>query len=358
MSAGAAPEGMSGNGEESGSENESADANAGASAETRRALLVDAFAAEPLAGNAAGVVPDAAGLGEAQMAAVARELNASETVFVLPPEAEPNEVETKAEAGEKRETADRRFRYFTPTGEIDLCGHATVAGHFHLYADGVLGAGEHTVQTAAGVLDVRVTEDGTVWTTYPEPAVRRVEGREGASADGESGDGSDLRGRVAAALDVPADRMLEDLPLAVADAGVPFLLVPLDYLTTLRGADPEMSAVSEVCGAVGAAGVYAFTFDTLAADADVHGRAFAPTAGVPEDPVTGTASGAVAAYLRSSGAFEEVPEELVCEQGHVLDRPGRVRVRLDPLRVGGTAATALDGEVRVPDPGEEEIIEA
>jgi PhzF family phenazine biosynthesis protein len=203
-----------------------------------------------------------------------------------------------------------------------------------------------------------VTDEGVVWTTYPDPTVEGVEGREGASENDGSGDDADRRERVAAALDVPADRMLEDLPLAVGDAGVPFLLVPIDYLTTLRGADPETGAVSEVCAAVGATGIYAFTFDTLAADADVHGRAFAPAAGVPEDPVTGTASAAVAAYLRSSGAFEEAPEELVCEQGHVLDRPGRVRVRLDPLRVGGTATAALDGEVRIPDQGAEEIIEA
>jgi PhzF family phenazine biosynthesis protein len=310
------------------------------SAETRRALLVDAFAAEPLAGAPVGVLPDAAGLSDAQMAAVAGELNAPETVFVRPGDGD----------------VVRRFRYVAPTGEVDRCERATVAACTHLFDEDAVGVdadgGECVVGTAAGDVDVRATGDGTVWVTQPEPTVRRVE-------DAPEGGEASVRERIADALDVPADRLLSDLPLAVGDAGAPFLLVPLDYLTTLRRADLGGSALADVCAAVDAVGVYAFTFDTLAADADVHGRAVVP-AGRGEEAATGSASAAVAAYLRSSGAFGDVPEELVCEQGHVLGRPARVRVRLDPLRVGGTAVTALDGEVRIPDAGDGDdgIIEA
>ena len=92
----------------------------------RRCLLVDAFAEEPLAGNPAGVLPDADGLGPDQMQAVAAEIGASETAFLHP-------------SG----SADRRVRYFTPTTEVDLCGHATIASHAHLHADGVVEAGTH-----------------------------------------------------------------------------------------------------------------------------------------------------------------------------------------------------------------------
>ena len=97
---------------------------------------------------------------------------------------------------------------------------------------------------------------------------------------------------------------------------------------------------------------------------------FAPAAGVDEDPVTGTASGAVGAYLREIEAFgeaaggdssaTELPEEMVLEQGHFVDRPGTVRVwaREDPVTVGGRAVTALEGSVVVPEPDDDDILEA
>jgi PhzF family phenazine biosynthesis protein len=89
--------------------------------ETRRTLLIDAFAAEPLAGNAAGVVPDADGLDAERMQAIARELSASETAFLTP---------------DADDEVDRRIRYFTPEQEVDLCGHATIASLVHLHAEG------------------------------------------------------------------------------------------------------------------------------------------------------------------------------------------------------------------------------
>jgi PhzF family phenazine biosynthesis protein len=86
-----------------------------------------------------------------------------------------------------------------------------------------------------------------------------------------------------------------------------------------------------------------------------------PSLGIAEDPVTGTASGAVGGYLRHVDAFDgDEPDELRFEQGHFLDRPGHVRVRVEAegVRVGGRATVALDGEIRIPDDGDDEIIEA
>jgi len=103
----------------------------------RRACLVDAFTDEPYAGNAAGVVPEADDLSAAQMQAIARELSASETAFVS-----------------DSDDADRKVRYFTPTQEVDLCGHATIASHALLAADGVIEPGTHTLETNVGVLGI------------------------------------------------------------------------------------------------------------------------------------------------------------------------------------------------------------
>jgi PhzF family phenazine biosynthesis protein len=152
-----------------------------------------------------------------------------------------------------------------------------------------------------------------------------------------------------------------DLPTAVASTGLPFLVVPVNFLERLGEADPDDDAVEALADEFDVAGVYAFTFDALDADATLHGRAFVPSLGISEDPVTGTASGAVGGYLRRVDAFDgDAPDELVFEQGHFLDRPGRVRVRVesDGVRVGGRATVALDGEIRVPDDDGDEIIEA
>jgi PhzF family phenazine biosynthesis protein len=302
----------------------------------RRALLVDAFATEPLAGNAAGVVPDAADLTETQMRAVARELGASETAFVR-----------------DSARADRRLRFFSPTAEVDLCGHATVAVHAHLHRDGALAAGEHTVETGAGVFDVTVTDAGVVWLAGDAPSVERVEADLDRVADALGVDPAALR-------DVGAD-----LPVAVASTGLPYLVVPVNFLSRLGEADPDDDAVAALADDHGAAGVYAFTFDAVDRGSTLHGRTFAPGLGIPEDPVTGTASGAVAAYCRAVGAFDgDPPDEVRCEQGHFLDRPGLVRVRVesgddgDVVRVGGEAVTALDGTLTVPAADGDDIVEA
>ncbi|MFB6141874.1 MAG: PhzF family phenazine biosynthesis protein [Halorientalis sp.] len=298
--------------------------------DTRQVSLVDAFTDEPMGGNPAGVVPDAAGLTDDQMAAIAAELGASETAFLLP-----------------SEDADRRVRYFTPTTEVDLCGHATVASHARLHERGAVEAGEHTLETNVGTLTITVGDDGTVWMTQDQPTVERVDLDYERVADALGVD-------VAALEDVGAD-----LPLSRATTGLPFLVVPVNFLEHLGGMDPDLGAIEDLSLETETAGVYAFTFDTLADASTLHGRMFAPKAGVPEDPVTGTASGATGAYLRAFDAFDSLPEEMVFEQGHFLDRPGHVRVRVgEEVSVGGRAVTTLEGDLVVPEPAADDIIEA
>jgi PhzF family phenazine biosynthesis protein len=112
--------------------------------DTRHVAILDVFTSDPLSGNPAGLVPDAGGLDGEQMQAIARELNASETAFISP-----------------SEDADRRIRYFTPTQEVDLCGHATIGSHAWLAQEGRIEDGAHTLETNVGVLDIEI-DDGTV----------------------------------------------------------------------------------------------------------------------------------------------------------------------------------------------------
>lgn len=298
--------------------------------ETIRVLQVDAFTDEPLTGNPAGVVPDADDLSDDQMQAIAAEMAVSETAFLC-----------------SSETADRRIRYFTPTQEVDLCGHATIGTFAHLHDEG-LATGTTTLETNVGTLEIEVADDGTVWMTQDEPTIREVDVGYDRAAEALGVDQAALKGASA------------DIPLAVSSTGLPFLIAPITYLSDVGDAQPDMAAIEALTDAVDAAGVYLFTFDALEPDSTVHGRMFAPGAGVPEDPVTGTASGAVGAYLDRFGAFDDdLPEELRLEQGHYVDRPGIVRVRLDDaVRVGGRGVTVLDGSLAVPEAEEDEILEA
>ncbi|WP_255190811.1 PhzF family phenazine biosynthesis protein [Natronobeatus ordinarius] len=317
--------------------------------ETIRVLQVDAFTTEPLTGNPAGVVPDANGLTADQMQRVARELNLSETAFLL-----------------ESDVADRRLRYFTPTTEVDLCGHATIGSLAFLADEGRIDPGTSTLETNVGVLEIDLEADGTVWMTQERPTIREV----------------DLEyGRVAGALGIDQSALEAvgvKLPLAVSSTGLPFLMTPVAYLSNVGDADPDLAAVEALSADVDAIGVYLFSFDTLEASSTLHGRAFVPAAGVPEDPVTGTASGAVGAYLEWFGALDgsttvdahspdetvraiDVPashDELQLEQGHFVDRPGTVRVRTgDEVRVGGRGVVALDGQLVVPEAEDDDILE-
>lgn len=294
--------------------------------DTRDAYLVDAFTDEPTDGNPAGLVPEADGLEADQMGALANELGASETAFVL-----------------DSDVADRRLRYFTPETEVDLCGHATIASHAWLYERGVIEAGDHTVETDVGVLDIRVEADGTVWMTQNEPTVTELD------VD---------PARVADALGTEADAIRAvGLPIARTSTGLPFLAVPIEYFSHLSAMEPDMRAIERLCETHDATGIYVFTFDTLEGESTLHGRMFAPGAGVEEDPVTGTASGAVGAYLAHQGALEDTTA-MTFEQGHFLNRPGTVSVSVDPeVTVGGRAVTTLEGTVVVPESHEDDIIE-
>lgn len=298
--------------------------------ETIRTLQVDAFTDEPHAGNPAGVVPDADALSTDQMQSIAAEMAVSETAFLR-----------------SSDDADRGIRYFTPTQEVDLCGHATIGSFAHLHDEG-LEPGSSTLETNVGTLEIELADDGTVWMTQDAPQIREVDVGYGRVADALGVDQAALEGASA------------DIPLAVASTGLPFLIVPITYLSDLGSAEPDMNAVEAVTEAVDATGIYCFTFDALDRESTLHGRMFAPGAGVPEDPVTGTASGAVSAYLDHFGAFDDdLPEELRLEQGHYVDRPGLVRARVDgAVQVGGRGVTVLDGSMVIPADEDDEILEA
>jgi len=291
-----------------------------------RLLQVDVFTRVPLAGNPVAVVLDAESLGAEEMQAIAREMNLSETTFVLPP----------AAAG-----ADYRVRIFTPRHELPFAGHPTIGTVAALIASERLARPGVPMrvrqESGVGIVDVTVTPEAgglSFSIAMPSPVWRAAQvGREQCAR---------MLGGTPAGL--------ARLPFEVVSTGLPWLVVPLDGLATTRSLRPDFALLSDVTAREEATGVTVFCLEAEDPACTLRVRSFAPGAGVPEDPVCGSGNGAVAAYVARHGLLGVDELAYVAEQGAEVARPGHVSVRgrRDErgewhLEVGGAAVVVLDG---------------
>ncbi|HUR70084.1 MAG TPA: PhzF family phenazine biosynthesis protein [Candidatus Thermoplasmatota archaeon] len=280
------------------------------------AYKVDAFTTTPYTGNIAGVVPKAEGLSDAQMQRIAREMNVSETAFVLPATTPGAQI---------------RLRYFTPATEIRLCGHATIASFHLLVEKGMLKApAQVKLQTNVGVLEVDVRADGEAFMSSDSLVVEPA---------------PFTRAECAALLGLPVDELRE--PILVIRRT---LFVGVSGLKAMEAMRPDLPAIKAEYHRLD--GVVPVSFDTPG-DALTRIRFFAPGLGIDEDPVTGTAHFALAAYALRAGKIR-APARFVGEQGHECGRPGRVSVEVDGsadaprVRMGGRAVTVFSGTLVAP----------
>lgn len=289
----------------------------------RPVYKVDAFTRIPLQGNPAGVVPFARGLQEEEMLALAREINAPESAFVLP----------------SRE-GDVKLRFFTPSQEVPFCGHALVASLALLADLGEFpvsgGSAPVRVETGVGVLAaalVRDPEGLRVDLIEPQPSFRRCTLEAEDLLEILGGDTEDLRG---------------DLPLELAYTGLWHLLVPLRSVEALDGLMPDLRALAALNRELGV-----LTTHVFAEEEGFHCRGFAPAAGVDEDPVSGSACGALGAYLVRHRVIRP-GTSVAMFQGEACGRPGEVRVEVagkpgapERVTVGGHAVVSVRGEIRL-----------
>jgi PhzF family phenazine biosynthesis protein len=288
-------------------------------------VQVDVFTDRVFGGNPLAVILDARGLSDGEMQAIAREMNLSETTFVLPP----------TTAG-----ADYRVRIFTPRAELPFAGHPTIATAFALREEGRLGERSPVCQECGiGLVPIAIESraDGPfLLVTQGAPRWEEVDVS---------------RARAAALLGCEVDA-LADGPLEVVSTGVRWLVVPLRELSTVRALAPDLAAVEHLSRALDVAGITVFCRETEDPATAVHLRSFAPLHGVPEDPVCGSGNGSVAAYLVRHGAVDGAELAYVAEQGSEVGRRGRVTVHASrddagrwTIRVGGEAVTVLEGEL-------------
>jgi trans-2,3-dihydro-3-hydroxyanthranilate isomerase len=292
-------------------------------------FIVDAFTQTPYRGNPAGVVLTQQTLTNEQMQAIARELHL-ETAFATP-----------LSDG----TADFQVAYFTGTARVPLCGHDTIALAVVLAQTGrIPSSGKVRFATDVGILSISTASDASVTMDQAPPIYGPLCDPAGA----------------AEALGLPVSEIAETyLPVQIISTGTPFLIVPVHHRSALDKLDLDMSTLNQYGKSLSAAdlGFYVWTSETLNVDAQIYARCFFPAIGLPEDPVTGTASGAVGAYLARHGQLLSEAEgvlTLKTEQGYAMGRPGNVSVRLEMrgsevarVQVGGYAVVVGEGRLAV-----------
>ena len=300
-----------------------------------RYLQLDVFTGDLFGGNQLAVFLDGRGLPSETMQAVAREMNFSETTFILPPE---------------RPDTDVRMRIFTPGSEMPIAGHPTIGSTFALARAGVIAAGSErfVFGLGAGPTPVRLTwrqaDLAFAWMTQPLPAFH---------------DPVPDRDLAAAALGLAADDVVATgLPVQAVSCGVPFLFVPVQTRRAVDSAAINPTAYDHLMKRLPAAanGIFFFTAEPGPDKATVYSRNFAPGVGIVEDPATGIASGPLGCYLvRHKVVAPQQAGTMLSLQGVKMGRPSHVHISIGvengeirSVQVGGEAVLAGEGTLYIP----------
>jgi len=297
-----------------------------------RFVQVDVFSERAFAGNQLAVVFDAEDLSAGAMQEIAREMNLAETTFLLP---------------SRRPKCAARVRIFTPAREMPFAGHPTIGTAWVLAAHGLAPAGADRFELDEEIGPVPVELEGDlraprfVWMRHRD-----------ATFDAEVRD----RDGVAAALGLKGDELLPGAPIESGSTGNAFLYVPLRDRATVDRVVVDARRLEEVAPATAQIGIFVVAPDPDPAARRVYTRMFAPAHGVAEDPATGSASGALGAYLvRHRLVRAEGETRIVSEQGTKMGRQSFVHVALkahdgvaSDLRVGGSVVPVIEGTLRVP----------
>jgi trans-2,3-dihydro-3-hydroxyanthranilate isomerase len=288
--------------------------------------LLDVLTNVPFGGNPLAVFTDARGISDALMQSIARELNLSETTFVLPP----------------RDRSHHSWvRLFTPLAELPSAGFPTIGTAYALALEERLRQETQkqrvVFEEATGPVSVTM-EAPMITMQQPVPELGPLYGE---------------RDAVAAMLGLELSSLAVGLPLQSVSAGVPYLIVPIVGLEAMQRIRFRQDIWERVLRRTPHPHVYAFTLECRYPGSTVHSRMFAPSLGVSEDPATATAAGPVAAYLAHYDVLSPEPRVgLVCEQGIEINRPSFIHVTLErgdrgprSIRVGGQCVAVGQGQI-------------
>ena len=282
----------------------------------------DVFSARPLEGNSLAVFLDGRGLTDGEMQSLAKEMNLSETTFILP-----------RDAAIEREQGVR-VRIFTVQEELPFAGHPTLGTAFALR--GQTGAKKITLQLNVGIVPV-LFEDGTGAPAFGE--MTQIDPTFGMQHEQEA---------VARATGLRPQDFDESLPIQTVSTGVAFTVTPLKSLAVMQNLQVDLNRAAEYLAQTTGKFFYFVTRDTVDPEARLHARMLFYNG---EDPATGSAAGCTAAWMVAHGVAK-ADERVLIEQGIEMKRPGRIFVqasrsdnRVVNVRVGGHSVEIMRGEV-------------
>jgi len=302
-------------------------------------VQLDVFTKRPLKGNPLAIFPDARGLTDQQMQALAREMNLSETTFIL-----PREPEIEANKG-------KRVRIFTVEEELPFAGHPTLGTALQLQASS--GAHEIALDLNVGKIDIQFRIDSN--SSSPRRGGDRTgnDMRVDGSVFGEMRQrnpefGPTLgRDKVASVLGTNGDEIGSEWPSEIVSTGLPFAIVPIRHLQSLQNLKPDLARASALLKGTGARFIY---FICPKEKHEVRARMFFYGG---EDPATGSAAGCAIGWLVRHGVVKS-DEQIVIRQGVEAGRPSEIFARasragdsITNVRVGGYAVEVLRGTVNL-----------
>lgn len=290
-------------------------------------LQVDAFTTRPLEGNPCAVVMDADGLSDSVMQAIAREMNLSETAFVL-------------ESGK----ADFGARYFTPAEEIPMAGHPTIATIFALVDTGRIILNDPvttiTLELRVGPIPVDIYA--------PQGRVEQIVMSQKAPQFLATYDSAD----VLPVFGLRPDDALPNVPVQTVSTGTPQLMIAVRDLDALRRIQVDNAAYVALRARSDFFSPHIFCLQGATPAGQTFARHFGTPPDTLEDPFTGSATGGMGAYLWHYGLIDE--PKFAAEQGHWMGRPGIGYVevvgppdRIETVKVGGAAVTVLRGQLEI-----------
>ena len=287
------------------------------------AKVVNAFTDSLDGGNPAGVVLNSPDLKDCQMTDITKQLNVSETAFVF-----------------KSNKADFKVRFFSPKIEVNLCGHATIATFFTMASEKLFPKNHNlilTQETKNGILPVTIEflDNGNVkrvMMTQEKAILKDIY--------------IDIF-EIADSLKISENDIDTSLPKQAVSTGLFTLPICIRNLKILKNIKPDFFKIKNICEKLNLGSFHLFTFETLEPRSVYHARNFAPLYGINEDPVTGTANGAVCSYLLLNKIIQE--NNLICEQGDIINRPGRIFVEINKnlVKVGGIARIVKEKEIKI-----------
>lgn len=286
---------------------------------------VDAFTTEKFTGNTAGVVLDAEILTAAEMQNIAKELNLSESVFLLPAE---------------NDAADYKVKYFTPTDEVDFCGHATVGLSWLLATERGLADKNNGIVLETNIGNIPVDwkkEDGVltaVEMTQIAPKTKEI------TIELDS---------LSQMIGVKIEEIDLQYPIKLAYTGNWHLVVAIKNDIAIDHATPDLTSLAKHNKDQQITTTHLYTFNTDK-EMDLYTRDFAPGIGIAEDPVTGAANGALAGFLYLEGIISQTETtKLIIGQGHAIGRAGLLHLTITPnelapiIKVAGAAVVTIRG---------------